>query len=125
MNKMSEDEAVEILRDTVKKLNGDMEIKHTNYNKAKAIETILDLCQKEKEKNDLLTKRFRHLIKSKIISSYDKVKKGKYIKDINKFDTDYINKDKIRAKIKEYEEINMDIFTFEVAEDLKELLKEE
>lgn len=39
---MNIDEAIEILEDTRKKLNGDMEIKHTNYNKAKAIETIIN-----------------------------------------------------------------------------------
>ena len=39
---MNIDEAIEILQDTIKKLNGDMEIKHTNYNKAKAIETIIN-----------------------------------------------------------------------------------
>lgn len=39
---MNIDEAIEILEDTIKKLNGDMEIAHTNYNKAKAIETIIN-----------------------------------------------------------------------------------
>lgn len=39
---MNIDEAIEILEDTRKKLNGDMEIEHTNYNKAKAIETIIN-----------------------------------------------------------------------------------
>lgn len=53
------------------------------------------------EEYNLLLKRFRHLIKSKIISSYDETKKGKYCKDISKFDTDYISKDKIRKLIKE------------------------
>lgn len=62
----------------------------------KAIQGLLDLHQKEIEEYNLLLKRFRHLIKSKIISSYDETKKGKYFKDISKFDTDYISKDKIR-----------------------------
>lgn len=39
---MNIDEAIEILQDTIKKLNGDMEIEHTNYNKAKAIETVIN-----------------------------------------------------------------------------------
>jgi polyhydroxyalkanoate synthesis regulator phasin len=39
---MNIDEAIEILEDTRKKLNGDMEIAHTNYNKSKAIETIIN-----------------------------------------------------------------------------------
>ena len=39
---MNIDEAIEILEDTIKKLNGDMEIVHTNYNKAKAIETLIN-----------------------------------------------------------------------------------
>lgn len=39
---MNIDEAIEILEDTFKNLNGDMELKHTNYNKAKAIETLIN-----------------------------------------------------------------------------------
>lgn len=39
---MNIDEAIEILEDTRKKLNGDMEIEHTNYNKSKAIETLIN-----------------------------------------------------------------------------------
>ena len=39
---MNIDEAIEILEDTRKKLNGDMEIAHTNYNKAKAIEILIN-----------------------------------------------------------------------------------
>lgn len=88
--------------------------------------------QEEKEKNDLLTKRFKHLIKSKIISSYDEVKNGKYIKDIDKFDTDYISKDKIKEKIKELEKLydeskglQGDVNILYHIGYLKELLKEE
>lgn len=70
---------------------------------ARRMKGLLDLYQKEKEKNNLLIKRFKHLIKSKIISSYDEVKNGKYIKDIDKFDTDYINKNKIKPFVKAIE----------------------
>lgn len=63
---------------------------------------------------------------------FKKLDREQMIIAFNQLKDDYTNlfiksvsKDKIKAKIKEYEEINMDVFTFEVAEDLKELLKEE
>ena len=60
-----------------------------------------NLSEEGKEYN-LLLKRFRHLIKSKIISSYDEVNNnGEYIKNIDTFDIDFISKDKIKDKIKE------------------------
>lgn len=51
-----------------------------------------------KEENKHLTNRLRHLLKSKIISSYDEKKNGKYIKDINCFDKEYITKTIIEKK---------------------------
>ena len=39
-----------------------------------------------------LEKRLKHLLKSKIISSYDEVKDGVYIKDIEDFDKKYVDR---------------------------------
>lgn len=89
---------------------------------------LLNLYIKEKENNELLIKRFRHLIKSKIIARYDEKKNGKYILNINEFDNTYISKDKIRERIKQLEEEKQDNSDYGTIQaiilDLENLLEE-
>lgn len=71
------------------------------FDKSKYLNEIISSLQEE---NDILEKRLRHLLKSSIISSYDEVHKGNYIKNINTFDKDYINKDTLEDYKKELAE---------------------
>ena len=85
---MSEEEIIETLEDIIKNLNGDMIIVHTNYNKAKAIRGLLDLYKQEKEKNKELEKQAKERFKV----------------TMDLISANYTHKDKIKEKIKEYEE---------------------
>ena len=75
------------------------------------METLLDLYKQKKEKIEAMNKGIDELTRE-----IQDLKTELYMNSVSK--------DKIRAKIKEYEEINMDVFTFEIAEDLKRLLEE-
>ena len=102
---MNEDEAIKILK-TMCTDNFCIEQLKTKQ----AIETILDLYQKEKEKNKKLQIRCKELIEEK--------------QELNTaLLYDNINKDKIRAKIKELEE-KSDYWNCDEIEVLKELLEE-
>lgn len=68
------------------------------------LKIILNLIEKQQKDNDILEKRLRHLFKSKIISSYDEVHKGNYIKNIDTFDKDYISKATLEEYKKELQE---------------------
>jgi hypothetical protein len=76
---MNIDEAIEILEDTIKKLNGDMEIAHTNYNKSKAIETLIN------EYNNLKQIEEAHRIENGKLRKIEKYVRG------NKWSEDYKN----------------------------------
>lgn len=112
MNKMDEDEIIEIVKDFISYIRFDEKPKYGVRQQYMAIENLLDLYQKEREKNN---KYIIHLTDEQY----------KKVIDLAQKDVEEKWKNKIKAKIKEYEEINMDIFTFEVAEDLKVLLEEE
>lgn len=131
MNKMSEDEAIIFLKNIVKQ-NGDLDT-HTTvpfYKKeAKAIETILDLYQQEKEKNEELStikEGIRVLQNSGLMDEQYIVIANWNLKNTSykHLLDDYISKDKIRAKIKELEE-KSDYWNCDEIEVLKELLEEE
>lgn len=78
---------------------------NTPFQNIKKIEEYIEENFVSLEEYNLLLKRFRHLIKSKIISSYDEVNnKGKYIKNIDTFDIDYISKDELIEIGNKYEE---------------------
>ena len=102
---MSEDEAINFLKNIVKQ-NGDLDT-HTTvpfYKKeAKAIETILDLYQKEKEKNKELEDitRAYNGMKGIMPEGNPIVIADKEYFDSGRFVERYISKDKIRAKIEE------------------------
>ena len=53
---MNIEEAIEILKDNIKSLEGHTSFKHTNYKKIQAIETLLTAYEKEKEANKKLDK---------------------------------------------------------------------
>lgn len=57
---MNIEDAIEILKDNIKSLEGNTPFKHTNYKKVQAIETLLTAYEKEKEKN----KRFEKFIEN-------------------------------------------------------------
>ncbi len=76
---MNIDEAIEILQDTIKKLNGDMEIEHTNCNKAKAIETVIN------EYNNLKQIEEAHRIENGKLRKIEKYVRG------NEWAEDYKN----------------------------------
>lgn len=63
-------------------------------NEEEMSERIFQLEKELRDKNEIinsLEKRLHHLFKSSIISSYDAVKNGVYIKDICEFDKLFIN----------------------------------
>ena len=100
---MSEEELEKIHESIFKKLITGEHL--TNFEKdfieIEGIKKLPAVIENEKLKleNKVLRNRFQHLIKSKIISSYDRVDfNGKYIKDINKFDEDYIRKEEKENK---------------------------
>ena len=93
---MSDEEkkAIEILKDNIKSLEGHTPFKHTNYKKVQAIETILNLIEKQSKEIEELKE------KNEYLPSW-----------VNK---KYVSKDKIKAKIEEVcestiEESNVDI----------------
>lgn len=91
------------------------------------METLLDLYQKEKEKNKNLIKQLQEQnTEIQDISKQLREKEQEDIKMRAKFVLsldDYISKDKIKAKIKELEE-KSDYWNCDEIEVLKELLKE-
>lgn len=105
-DKMSEDEAIQQLQYLKnRKIGcGDWLI---NCKDRQAIETLLDLYNKEKEKNNFLKQR------NEAISN-----------NMLELASDSIRKDKIREFIAKCREINMDVFTFEIADDLEKLLND-
>lgn len=115
MCKMSEDEAIEILKDFKKRINTwHAELVEEDI---QAIETILDLYNKEKEKNkelsQELTERICKNVEAEVFEEMrlelkQEKEKNKELEKENwimrTVDKQYISKDKIRAKIKSLEE---------------------
>lgn len=93
MNKLSEEEIIKILKDTISLFNNDTHcFTHSDNERVEAIKGLLDLYNKEKEKN----KKLNNLI-------YTKLKLNIIENGICQID--YISKDKIKEKIKYYEEL--------------------
>ena len=87
-----EKEAIEILKDNIKSLEGHTPFKHTNYKKVQAIETLLTAYEKEKEKNKKIENELKGITK-------------KYMEaESVKFWYNYIHKDKIRKMLQELED---------------------
>ena len=76
---MNIEEAIGILKDNIKSLEGHTPFKHTNYKKVQAIETLLTAYEKEKEKNKELTERVLKLESDKF---WDNVVSKSKIKEI-------------------------------------------
>ena len=121
---MNIDEAIEILEDTIKKLNGDMEIEHTNYNKAKAIETLIN------EYNNLKQIEESHRIENGKLREENKILEDGDMTQmyVNGY---YDGEDKWKNKIKElvecykYTKLDDYVAVIEFYSHIEELLKED
>ena len=59
---MTNEEAIEILKDNIKSLEGHTPFKHTNYKKVQAIEIVINNYLKEKARADKLEKEYSKML---------------------------------------------------------------
>lgn len=95
---MSEDKIIEIVKDFISYIRFDEKPKYGVRQQYMAIENLLDLYQKEREKNKELTD---------FIEAIEELKQAKkpvtnLVYEMNKFKDDFISKDKIREILDTY-----------------------
>ena len=123
---MSEDEIIKIVKDFISYIRFDEKPKYGVRQQYMAIENLLDLYQQEKEKNNDLINFIEGIDELKGINKINEL-----VDIINKYQDDFISKDKIREKIKElegqedwYREHNSIDDLYGRIDELKELLEE-
>ena len=131
---MNIEDAIEILKDNIKSLEGNTPFKHTNYKKVQAIETLLTDYEKEKKKNKKLDKENQGLFElynfndssllAKILKDYKGIiekqqKEIEELKENNGYHLGFIDggivkryemEDKIKAKIEELNNPESELF---------------
>ena len=98
---MNIEEAIEILKDNIKSLEGHTSFRYTNYKKVQAIETLLTAYEKQQKEIEELNLENIELKQSKIVDKNSIPNQDNFYDCYN-----FIHKDKIKAKIEELEKLD-------------------